>query len=88
MHRKEKSGGLVRTCKEVVKIISSGEKLSFFGRAELFLHLLICKHCSRYKKQMQILRKTFRKFFAGLTNISSDVSSKLKEDIKSKLFEE
>jgi len=51
-------------CKEVVRLISSEDKLSFIQKTELKMHLLICKHCSNYNRQMDSLSKGLKKIFS------------------------
>ena len=43
------------TCKEVAEKLSSGVSLSFAQKAELTLHLLMCKNCQVYRKHLLII---------------------------------
>ncbi len=47
-------------CKEVTRMLSDSmdRELSFHQRVGLGMHLLMCKFCSRYQKQLLFLRET------------------------------
>ena len=45
------------SCKEIVRLVSSEERLSLMKRAELRLHLMMCEHCGRYREQLHALAK-------------------------------
>lgn len=47
-------------CKEVTRMLSDSldRELSFHQRVGLRMHLLMCKFCSRYRKQLLFLRET------------------------------
>ena len=47
-------------CKEVTRMLSDSldRELSFHQRVGLRMHLLMCKFCSRYQRQLLFLRKT------------------------------
>lgn len=51
-------------CKDVVKIVSTEERRSWRHRIGVRLHLMMCHHCSKYAKQLDILRSSFRTLFA------------------------
>jgi hypothetical protein len=50
-------------CKEVAKLLSSDQvaSLRWWKRVELRLHLAMCKHCSRFARQLQQLRAAARR---------------------------
>jgi len=49
-------------CKEVTRMVSESldRKLPLYQRIGIRIHLLMCKFCSRFKKQLQFLRETIR----------------------------
>ena len=49
-------------CKEATRLVSESldRKLPFHQRIGIRIHLLMCKFCSRYEKQLMFLRKTSR----------------------------
>lgn len=51
-------------CKEVTHLLSEGQdrKLTVAERARLEMHLLICKGCSNFRKQMDFLRRACRRY--------------------------
>ena len=52
------------TCKEAAQLVSKMQDLplSFGERFGLRLHLLICAGCSRFERQMRMLRLAMRKY--------------------------
>ena len=50
------------SCKEVTHLLSESQdrKLALGERMHLRLHLTMCKGCSRYKKQIQFIRRACR----------------------------
>jgi hypothetical protein len=51
------------TCRNVAKLLTSDElaALKWWRRAEVRLHLLMCKYCSRLARQLQQLRAAARR---------------------------
>ncbi len=49
-------------CKEATQLVSESldRKLSFHQRIGIRIHLLMCKFCLRYDKQLMFLRKASR----------------------------
>ncbi len=49
-------------CKAVTRMISESldRKLPFYQRMGITMHLLMCKLCSRYRRQLLLLRETIR----------------------------
>jgi putative zinc finger protein len=50
------------SCKEVTQMVSESldHKLPLVQRIGIRVHLLMCKFCSRYRKQLLILREAMR----------------------------
>ena len=50
------------SCRELSKLITSDQILSesWLKRLEVKLHLLMCRHCSRLIRQIQMIRKAAR----------------------------
>ncbi len=50
---------LMFNCKEATQLVSEflDRKLPFHKRIWIRIHLLMCKFCSRYEKQLMFLRK-------------------------------
>lgn len=49
------------TCREVTEICASDKKLSKGGKIKFKMHLLICRACSSYVKQIEILKSALKK---------------------------
>jgi len=56
-------------CREVARILHSGEVLSRFVKMRLALHVFFCRHCSALLKQMKIIRLKFRQLLERKTDI-------------------
>jgi hypothetical protein len=54
------------SCKDVTQLISESmdTSLPIGKRIGMRLHLLICKFCSRYERQLLLIRETIRLFAA------------------------
>lgn len=66
------------SCKNVAKLLSSDalSDLTLWRRAEVRLHLAMCKYCSRFARQIKQLRNAVR-----LTSGSAEADSNLEERI-------
>ena len=62
-------------CKAVTRIISESmdRKLPFYQRMGIRVHLLMCKLCSRYRRQLFFLRKTIRLQASSSEDIESAI---------------
>lgn len=54
--------GLKPTCKEVHRLVSEGmdRDLSLVERTRMRLHLVVCAACTRFNRQMDLLRRAMR----------------------------
>ncbi len=52
-------------CKQATELMSQGQDRELSGRERLALrlHLLICKGCNNYNKQLAFIRQAMRKLF-------------------------
>lgn len=67
------------SCKEIVKILNSEDKASLFQRAELKMHLIICKHCAAYSKHIKLMKAGFKKLFAKLTEAEPEAIERIEQ---------
>jgi len=60
-------------CREVTQMISESldRNLPFHQRIGIRMHLLMCKLCSRYRRQLLLLRETIRLEVAKSEDIES-----------------
>lgn len=73
-------------CKQAVRMLSSEEQLSWPRKVELRLHLLMCQHCSKYAKQLELLKSGFKTLFdEDQDPLDSDKAKELKYKILSKV---
>jgi hypothetical protein len=85
-----KSGicALLCSCRDASRLQSEGldKELSFFQRAGLWLHLLICKWCRRYGKQIRFLRGVAHDHSENLSEaVPQKLSPEARERIKQRL---
>jgi hypothetical protein len=52
------------SCKETSALVSSAMdiKLPMMQRLGIWIHLIMCKYCRRYRKQLQIIRDVARRY--------------------------
>ncbi len=72
-------------CKDIVKILSSGEPISFLKRMEIRMHLAMCEHCSVYAKQLHMMKDSFIKLFKKKTEVRADDIESLEKTIIEKI---
>lgn len=55
--------GIKPTCREVHRLVSEGmdRELTMVERTRMRLHLMMCKACTRFNGQMDLLRRAMRK---------------------------
>ena len=75
-------------CKEIVRVLSSGEELPLAKRLELRLHLMMCKYCARFATHLQIMRKQFSRLFNEQTSVKEDSIRQLEKTVLDSLFGE
>jgi hypothetical protein len=63
-------------CKEVTRMVSESldRKLPLHQRMGMKIHLLVCKFCSRYRKQLLILREAIRLHTMHGEDLESSIS--------------
>lgn len=76
-------------CKKVTYLVSESldRKLSLYQRMGIRIHLMMCKFCSRYQKQLLLLRKTAHLYSESSEDsdlsiqLSSEVGKRIKESM-------
>ena len=68
-------------CKEIVRILSSDEPLSFLRKAELKMHLAMCGNCSRYAKHLNIMQDSFIQLFKKKTAVGQSEVKQLEDKV-------
>lgn len=53
---------MMRSCAEVVRIVSSDDdpSVNLVERLQMQMHLAMCRHCSKYVRQLHDLRRAVR----------------------------
>jgi hypothetical protein len=56
--------GHILSCKEATRVVSQAQDrpLSAFERWKLGLHLKVCDACTRFERQMHVLRDALRRY--------------------------
>jgi hypothetical protein len=75
------------SCKEVTQLISESMDISLpIGkRIGMRLHLLICRFCSRYERQLLLIRETVRRIAAMEDAYGSPIGERLSEGAKERI---
>lgn len=84
-------GVLSLTCRDAARLQSEAldAKLCFSKRLGLWLHLLICKWCRRYGKQIQFLSHASQEHEEDLANaVPQTLSAEARERIRQRLQSE
>lgn len=82
------------TCEEVSRLTSESmdRRLTLRERVRRQLHLMFCKWCRRYSRQLGIIRKLTRRFAAATdsppaqppTHLSPEAKDRLRESLKNR----
>ncbi|MDP1606149.1 MAG: zf-HC2 domain-containing protein [Rhodocyclaceae bacterium] len=58
------------SCKDTTHLLSAAQdrKLAWSERMSLEMHLVMCKGCTNFRKQMTFLRTACRRYTAGIQN--------------------
>lgn len=80
------------SCKEVSHLVSESldRKLPFWQRMQVRMHLLMCRFCSRFRKQTLFLRDAARHYLmaveetetAASTGLSPEARDRIKKSLK------
>ena len=75
------------SCKDVTRLISESmdHSLPIGKRIGVRLHLLMCKFCSRYERQLLLIRETVRRIVATEEKPGETLSEEAKERIRKSL---
>lgn len=73
----------VFNCKEVSRLVSESMdgQLSWNQRLGIRFHLMMCRYCARFSKQLEQMRTFIQQ------SLDREVSSKMDEDVKKKIKE-
>ncbi len=73
-------------CKQATELVSQSldQRLPWSKRVQLKLHLMMCKYCMRFLKQMRAIQTIIK---SSQESIESDASIKLSDSAKAELSE-
>ena len=75
------------SCKEVTRLISESmdRQLPFGQRMALRMHLFMCKLCSRYRRQMVLIREAMRHYLEEIEPSEPFVAISLSPEAREKI---
>jgi hypothetical protein len=75
------------TCKDATRLISESmdHTLPLGKRVGVRLHLLICRFCARYERQLHLIRETVRRLAAMEDAYGSPAGERLSEEAKDRI---
>jgi len=75
------------SCKDVTRLLSESmdHSLPLGQRVGVRLHLLICKYCARYERQLLLIRETVRRIAAMEDAYGSPIGEHLSEEAKERI---
>ena len=75
------------SCKDVTRLISESmdHSLPLGKRVGVRLHLLVCKFCSRYERQLLLIRETVRRLAATERCVRAPPGEPLSEEAKERI---
>ena len=61
------------TCKEIAQLVSDAldRELPWYQRLMVHFHLLYCKACRRYRRQIRFLREAMQRYEATLASLDA-----------------
>lgn len=75
------------SCKDVTKLLSESmdRSIPLGMRIGVCLHLIICKWCARYERQLLLIRETVRRLAATLEAPGESSGETLSEEAKARI---
>jgi hypothetical protein len=75
------------SCKDVTKLLSESmdRSLPLGKRVGVRLHLLICKFCARYERQLLLIRETARRLAATVEAPGESFGGTLSEEARERI---
>lgn len=71
----------MKSCKEIAKLLSPNQKISLWGKIEIRMHMLICKMCRDYQKQIGYLKKKYTENFNQKVELNAEKIKSLEDKI-------
>ena len=77
------------SCKDVTKLVSESmdRSLPLGQRVGVRLHLLICKFCARYERQLLLIRDTARRLAAAVEAPGGSFGETLSDEARERIRE-
>lgn len=74
------------SCREITELVSirlENENMTWYQKMEVTVHLMMCKRCHRYAKQLHFLQTAFKSATEKATNLflSDDARKRIKQKL-------
>lgn len=75
------------SCKDATRLLSESmdHSLPLGKRVGVRLHLLLCRYCARYERQLLLIRETVRRLAATEETYGSLLGERLSEEAKERI---
>jgi hypothetical protein len=79
----------MRTCREVSRLISESmdRRLPFGQRVGLRIHISMCRFCSRYRRQLILIREAMRRYLDVVEPSETFPSMTLSNDARRRILQ-
>lgn len=77
---------MMMSCKEAAEAMGSSHELSVSKRMMLWLHLLMCGPCAKYREQLRILKAAVRRYLSAQPPLSEPERWRLEDGIIARLY--
>ncbi len=77
--------GLMLSCEDATHLVvkKAYEKLGWWDRMRMYMHLAMCKYCSLFEKQNKLIdEQVARLDEAAIRKLNNDTKTKILEDIQ------
>ena len=75
----------MKTCKDIAKLLSPGQKVSLLNKMEIKLHFLICELCRVYNAQIKSVEKNFTNLMRTKSKVKKEDVEKLEQEVLKKI---
>lgn len=75
------------SCKEVSRLVSESldRRLTLWQRMQLWMHLLMCGMCARFRKQTLLLHEAAKRYLGIVEELEGDSRDQLGEEVRERI---
>jgi len=87
VRKKNRKGVMMLSCRDVTQLISRSmdASLPVGERIGVRIHLLMCRFCARYEKQLLLIRETVRSIIAAADTPEGPIAEALSEEARKRI---